>query len=313
MTEELKNNFTSTTLNLKDDFEGKVTATLVAANVNKGKGVSILYIHGFIDYFFHPHLAKQFSEHGYDFHALDLRKYGRSLMNHQRACYCKSLNEYYEEISIAIKEIIKKGNTSVILMGHSTGGLTSSLYANNGPEKQHVSGLILNSPFFEMNLPKSQHIGLKFLYSTIPHIAPFAKLNNAIPAAYGKSLHKDHKGEWDYDLKLKPILGFPTYFMWFKAVTTGHKFLQTKSNINVPILNMYSSRTFNVKKFTKEDFQSTDMVLDVKHIKEIGLKLGNKVTNLEIKDGLHDLFLSRKDVRDYAFVEMFKWLKENKF
>lgn len=305
------NDFSFKTLELKDDYQGKVTATLIAANTNTGKGKSILYIHGFNDYFFQSHLAEEFLEHGYDFHALDLRKYGRSKMEHQYLCYCKSLNEYYEEISIAINEIIKKGNESIILMGHSTGGLTVSLYANDGPEKKHVSGLILNSPFFEMNLPKGEVMGLKLLNLSLPYIVPYAKIKNAVPPGYGKSLHKDEKGEWDYNLEWKPTYGITAYFAWFKAVMAGHKKLQTKSNITVPVLNMHSSRTLNPKKFEKEDFKTTDMVLNVKHIREIGPKLGSKVTNLEVKDGVHDLFLSRKDVREFAFAEMFKWLEKN--
>lgn len=310
MSTNLSADFTFKTIDLKDDYEGKAIATLMAAKTNTGKRKSILYIHGFIDYFFHPHVAKQFDDCGFDFHALDLRKYGHSLMKHQRACYAKNLDEYFEEITIAIKDIIAKGSDSVILLGHSTGGLTSSLYANYGQEKKYVSGVILNSPFFEMNLPASTHTALKFLYNTIPHISPYAALKDAVPAAYGNSLHKDHGGEWDYNLEFKPIRGFPTYFMWFKAVTRGHKYLQTKSNITVPVLVMYSSQSLP-KKWKKEDFKKSDIVLNVKHIKEIGATLGNKVTLLEVKDGMHDLFLSRKDVRDYAFNEMSKWLKSN--
>ncbi len=36
---------------------------------------AVLYIHGFIDYFFQTEMAEQFNQHGYDFYALDLRKY----------------------------------------------------------------------------------------------------------------------------------------------------------------------------------------------------------------------------------------------
>lgn len=311
MNEPLANSFTFKTLNLKDDYQGKVTATLMAANANTGKRKSILYIHGFNDYFFQEHIAEAFDKHGYDFHALDLRKYGRSKMEHQYLCYCKSLNEYYEEISISIKEIIKKGSESVILMGHSTGGLTISLYANDGPEKKSVSALILNSPFLEMNLPSGMVLGLKMLNLSLPYIAPFAKLKGAIPPGYGKSIHKDQNGEWEYNLDWKPTYGIIAYFAWFNAVMTGHKKLKNNSNILVPVLNMHSSRTMPRKNFKKEDFSTTDMVLDVEHIKKIGAKLGPNVTNLEVKDGIHDLFLSRKDVRDYAFSEMFKWLEKN--
>lgn len=306
----MKTDFNYKTLNLKDDYEGKVTATLISAKANTGKRKAILFIHGFIDYFFHPHVAKKFDENGYDFFALDLRKYGHSLMKHQRACYCKTLDEYFEEIDMSIKEIIATGSESVILLGHSTGGLTSSLYANYGAEKKHVSGVILNSPFFEMNLPATTRNILKVLSNTIPLFNPYARLNDAVPEVYGRSLHKDYKGEWEYNLEWKPLKGFPAYFAWFKAVMTGHKKLQTDSHIDVPVLVMHSSKSLP-KKWTKEDFSTSDIVLSVDHIKEVGVKLGKQVTLLEVKDGMHDLFLSKEHSRNATFDGMFKWLKSN--
>jgi len=304
----MKTDFNYKTLHLKDDYEGKATATLISAKANTGKRKAILFIHGFIDYFFHPHVAKKFDENGYDFFALDLRKYGHSLMKHQRACYCKTLDEYFEEIDMSIKEIIGTGSESVILLGHSTGGLTSSLYANYGAEKKHVSAVILNSPFFEMNLPATTHTALKVASAIVPLFSPYAQVNDAVPEVYGRSLHKDYKGEWEYNLDWKPLKGFPAYFAWFKAVMAGHKKLQTDSRIGVPVLVMHSARSLP-KKWDKKDFSTTDIVLNVKHIKEIGVKLGKQVSLLEVNDGLHDLFLSREDVRNYTFDGMFKWLR----
>ena len=41
----------------------------------------MLYLHGWNDYFFQTHLADAFAALGFDFYALDLRRYGRSLRN----------------------------------------------------------------------------------------------------------------------------------------------------------------------------------------------------------------------------------------
>ena len=89
----LNSNFDLETISLKDDYEGKVIATLIKSKSNTGNRKSVLYIHGFVDYFFHPHVAQKFNDNGFDFYALDLRKYGRSLLKHQHASYCKSLDE----------------------------------------------------------------------------------------------------------------------------------------------------------------------------------------------------------------------------
>jgi hypothetical protein len=53
---------------------------------------------------------------------------------------------------------------------------------------------------------------------------------------------------------------------------------------------------------------SKDIVLNVEDIKRVRLKLGGKVTLLSIDHALHDFFLSSKEVRAIAFINMFSWL-----
>ncbi len=94
----LNNDYTSSDIKLKDDYEGVVKAVLIASNNNTGNRRSVLYLHGYIDYFFHPHLGEEFNNNGFDFFALDLRKYGRALMKHQYPNYCKDLSKPLCEI-----------------------------------------------------------------------------------------------------------------------------------------------------------------------------------------------------------------------
>ena len=68
----------------------------------------MLYVHGFVDYFFQTHLAEFFTARGYDFYALDLRKYGRSLLDHQTPNFCRDMSEYFPEIDAAVR-IIRDG------------------------------------------------------------------------------------------------------------------------------------------------------------------------------------------------------------
>ena len=102
---DLIKDYTSQTIKLTPDYEGEVTAVLTSSNFNAGNRKSVLYIHGYIDYFFHPHLGENFNENDFDFYALDLRKYGRSLLEHHHPNYCKNIEEYFEEISIALRQI----------------------------------------------------------------------------------------------------------------------------------------------------------------------------------------------------------------
>ena len=58
-------------------------------------------MHGFADYFFQTGYAEWWTERGYDFYALDLRKYGRSLRPHQTPNYVTDLREYFAELDAA--------------------------------------------------------------------------------------------------------------------------------------------------------------------------------------------------------------------
>jgi len=95
----LGNGFENETLSMNHDYEGKVVATLVRKKAEKPSTKAVLYIHGFGDYFFQEEMADQFIQHGFNFYALDLRKYGRSLMPHQTPCFCKDITEYFEEFA----------------------------------------------------------------------------------------------------------------------------------------------------------------------------------------------------------------------
>ena len=117
------------TLNLADDYDGKVIATLVRKQAAQTTKKAVLYIHGFIDYFFQTEMAERFNQHGFDFYALDLRKYGRSIRPHQKYYNVHALSEYDAEIDQALTIIADEGHDALLLCGHSTGGLTTTLYA----------------------------------------------------------------------------------------------------------------------------------------------------------------------------------------
>lgn len=303
----LETDFTTQIFNLPDDYEGKVIATLVQANANTGTRKSVLYIHGFVDYFFQTHLAAKFLEQGYDFYALDLRKYGRSLLPHQHPNYCRSIREYFPEISLALINIYLKSNKKVTLIGHSTGGLITSLYMNENEHKNLVDSLILNSPFFEINVSTFKRFILPAIATISVAINKYSKLGGALNRVYSHSIYKGNFGEWDFNLAWKPIEGFPRYYTWVKAVLEAQKKIQTQSNINIPILVLHSSKSFTAKKYTPET-KNADIVLNVEDIKRIGSNLGPNVSIVSIKNGMHDLVLSQKDARESTFNNMFSWL-----
>lgn len=306
----LKDDYTSQNIKLNADYEGEVNAVLTASNYNRGNRRSVLYLHGYVDYFFHPHLGEKFHQNNFDFYALDLRKHGRSLMQHQHPNYCKGIEEYFEEISIAIRKI-KQGIKPVFLLAHSTGGLTASCYMNYGKERELIDGLILNSPFLDFNQSKIEKSISQFVAKLIGKVSNYAKIEGVLSPAYAQSVHKDYYGSWDFNLDWKPIKGFPTYFKWVVAISRAQKSLE-KSNIKIPILIMHSSGSFKTSKYSKEAM-TNDIVLNIEDIKRVGVKLGDRVTILKIDNAQHDIFLSPKAVREVGFDKMFSWLANTDF
>lgn len=123
---------------------------------------------------------------------------------------------------------------------------------------------------------------------------------------YPQSIHKDHFGEWDFNLEWMPLEGFPTYFNWILEIARAQKKL-LNSNIEVPVLVMHSNHSKNLSTFS-EKAMSSDIVLNIEDIKKVGSQLGNQVTLLEVENAQHDIFLSPNKVRDEAFKQMFTWL-----
>ena len=118
------------TFQMPDDYEGKVVCTLVKKPQLDSVKQAVLYIHGYNDYFFQKQLGDSVNAHGYNFYAMDLRKYGRSILPNQNLFFCKSLKEYFADIDTALATIRSEGNERILLMAHSTGGLITPYYLN---------------------------------------------------------------------------------------------------------------------------------------------------------------------------------------
>ena len=280
--------FEALALPASDDYDGRVVATLVrlpAADAPRGPA---LYVHGFIDYFFQRHMAERFAAEGYAFHALDLRKHGRSLLAHQHPCFCKDLAEYYADLTRALEEI----GAPVLLAGHSTGGLLCSLYAAEGERRDQVRALWLNSPFFDWRGKGSLRRQLQ-IASFLGAFFPFLNNPKAVLPAYVQSLHRNWQGEWDFDLSLKPLMGFPAYFGWVRAIFAAHARVHAGLGLGIPVLSMHADEA--------------DIVLDWKDIARWSRTLGPDVAVQAFPGGLHDLVLSRHEIRDSVFSQLFAW------
>jgi alpha-beta hydrolase superfamily lysophospholipase len=296
------------TLRLADDTEGEVVATLVTRRAPSPTRKAVLYLHGFVDYFFQTHLADFYTERLYDFYALDLRKYGRSLRPHQTPNFASDLAVYDEEIDEAVRIIREvEGHDVLLVNGHSTGGLIAALWADRNRGRGVVQGLFLNSPFFEFNMPWVNRKLLNPIVNSIGRRKPFNPLPQKLGSTYGTSLHKDHHGEWDYDLNWKPLDGYTIYAGWVRAISEAHRTLQSGLHIDVPVLVAASARSYRGK--YAEAAHHADAVLDVEHIARYTPGLGQNVSLVRIDGGKHDLALSPPKAREQLFAKVDEWLR----
>ena len=298
--------YQETTIRQPDDYSGKVVCTLVRKQTPCKTNVGILYVHGYNDYFFQAEEGDTFVDSCYNFYAVDLRKYGRSLSQDQTPYECRKISEYFPDIDSALTVMHNSGIDRVILMGHSTGGLIVASYMNNRPSPL-VKAVILNSPFLDWNMGgMKRKIGIPLL-TWVGSWWPKLSISQGSSTAYAESLLKQYHGEWDYDTNLKTVTPRKVSAGWIRAITKAQKALQKHSDITVPVLVLHSDKSIDAYKWSV-DVQHGDIVLNVDHIAAIGSKLGPHVTECTVKDGVHDLALSAPDVRRQFYDDIFAWL-----
>lgn len=297
------------TIAMPDDYSGKVVATVVKkADMPADADVALLYVHGYNDYFFQKELGDSAVAHGYSFYAVDLRKYGRSILEGQRMFETKNLEEYFEDIDSALSVVKREGFNRVAIVAHSTGGLISSYYlSKRGADVGNIEALVLNSPFLDMNLSRFQEKVLVPIVSALPFKG--IKINQGDSRAYAESLLKRYHGEWDYDTAWKLEVSPAVTSGWIGAIHRAQKHLHRHGGVNVPVLLMHSDNSVYGNEWTPA-FNKGDAVLDVEDISRYGRELGPYVTEKVIKGGMHDLFLSEASVREKAYEAMFEWLAE---
>ena len=62
--DELGNGLLCRTIDMPDDYEGKVVCTLIKRDCEQKSGKALLYVHGFNDYFFQTEMADRFNAEG---------------------------------------------------------------------------------------------------------------------------------------------------------------------------------------------------------------------------------------------------------
>jgi alpha-beta hydrolase superfamily lysophospholipase len=303
--------FEARSLHLADDDEGPVVATLVRYHPPTEEPLRaarvVLYVHGWSDYFFQRGLAEYWHSRGAAFYALDLRKYGRSLRDGQTPGYVHDLREYDEDLDAALAVIRSAHGAAarLLVMGHSTGGLVTVLWADRRPGE--VAAMVLNSPWLELQGSSVlRHVSAPAIRQ-LASFQPKAALPNIDPGFYARSNRTEDGGEWAYDEAWRPVPSFPVRAGWLRAITAGHATVARGLNVEAPILTLLSSRSLISPRWS-EEMRSADIVLDVELIARRAVQLGTVVTVVRIAGGLHDLTLSTPPVRARFYAEIDRWL-----
>ena len=116
-------------------------------------------------------------------------------------------------------------------------------------------------------------------------------------------------GEWDFKTEWKPYTNIPLFINWLLAVREGQKQVYAGLDIKVPVLIMHSAKSYRIHPGAER--QNSDVVLNVDHMKKYGPMLGKYVTLAEFEGAIHHLILSKKDVRENVYNQMFNWLHKN--
>jgi len=290
-------------------FDGPCRSTIVRKRAKTRSHRGFLYIHGFNDYFFQAEMGDRVVDSGYHFYAVDLRRYGRSLQPWQWPCNVRNLHEYFADIDSAVAQMRRDGIRDITLAGHSTGGLTVTLYALERGARVPVRRVVTNSPFYEWNFSPMMRNVVIPVAGFFGKMSKNAKIKQGHCDGYGYSLLKQYHGEWTYDTDWKRIYSPDVTLGWIHAIDKGHSELVKKGrNLAVPLLVMHSSGKIEGCDWTPE-FQTGDCVLNPEAIGKIARKIGRYTEICVIDSGLHDLILSRKDVRDAAYDSIFRFIR----
>ncbi|BDZ54366.1 alpha/beta hydrolase [Agromyces marinus] len=274
-------------------------------------GCDVLYVHGWSDYFFNPELARFWSDAGARFYALDLRKYGRSLREWQTPGYTIDLGTYDEDLEAALAVIAREGGPEasarpLILFGHSTGGLTLSLWAARN--RGRVDALVLNSPWLEFQLSGIGRQAIQPMLGFRARLDPMGALPNVDLGFYTRSVAKEQDGEWEYDHAWRPDRGFRTHPAWLAGILRGHATISAGVDVGAPVLTLLSQRSV-LQAVWDDAMLSSDIVLVVDDIARQAVRLGQAVTVARIDGALHDVFLSREPARAAAYEAVTRWLE----
>lgn len=194
----------------------------------------------------------------------------------------------------------------LVLLGHSTGGLTLSLWAARHPGA--AAAVVLNSPWLEFQASEVGRAMVAPLIQARTRFKPLAPLPGIDPGFYTRAVSKRFDGEWDYESTWRPDRGFPVTPSFLNAVFQGQAQVARGLGLQMPVLVMLSDKSYLQPKWSSSAL-AADVVLNVDTVAKRALDLGSLVTLHRIPGAFHDVFLSPPAVRAQAYAGMGRWVE----
>lgn len=289
---------------------------------------AMLFVHGMTDFFFQTHVAEHFHEQGYAVYAIDLRKCGRSHREGQTWHHVTSQSIYDEDLSIAVS-LIGAGHAGVIPVGHSTGGLDVTMFlsrlhaaAQRGDTARAalhrvVRAAVLNSPWLGLQFDNTTNFIIRHVFPQLVKVTPHWHVPGGINPTYGRTLHVEENGEWDYDRYYKPLLPRPKQISWLVGVNREIEKLRSgRWSTGVPTLLLCSDSSSSGRSEPDAEGNEvpverafvTDTILKVSQMHEAAPMVDPDCRVRVVPGAMHDVFLSRPAVRADAFAAVDEWL-----
>lgn len=196
------------------------------------------------------------------------------------------------------------GERPLVLLGHSTGGLTLSLWASRHPGA--ASAVVLNSPWLEFQATEVGRAVVAPLIQARSKFRPLAPLPSLDPGFYTRAVSKRFDGEWEYKQQWRPDRGFPVTASFINAVFQGQAQVARGLSIDAPVLVMLSDKSYLQPKWSSEALEA-DVVLNVDSVARRAPDLGPDVTLHRVSEAFHDVFLSPAPIRAHAYAGMGRW------
>ncbi len=321
---------------LPDDEDDGIVATLVRympaddpaalPNTPTSPTFAYLHIHGWNDYFFNADLARQITRLGGAFYAIDLRRYGRSLRPGQMHGWVTSLADYDEDLGLALAQIRTECGLEIplVLAGHSTGGLTAALWADQHPGA--LAALVLNSPWLEIQGSEpARTVGEPVVRTLawrdprmviptppIPSDQLFDITAGWDPARDGELPDPAWASDpyvtgWQVEADWIIHPSAPIRPGWLQAVLNAQARVAAGLDIRCPVLSMGSARS-HLGVVWSPEARCTDTVIDADATARRAVQLGALVTVARFEGAVHDLTLSAPPVREQVYSAMRRWL-----